>query len=89
MSNVIAAVAERVAKREEHPARTQQRGLDVGVRAPCHPRQELVDAEGLGVGLRLDPWRQLGRQLPRLVITSALRPVRQQLDRYGITGAVS
>ena len=31
---------------------------------------------------------KLRRRRVRLVITSALRPVRQQLDRYGITGAL-
>ena len=65
--------AGRVAKRGEHPARMQQRRLDVGVLALCHPRQELVNAEGLGVGVRVDPGRQLGRQLPQDVSRLAAR----------------
>ena len=61
--------AERVAKRGEHAGRMQQRGLDIGFLALRHPRQELVDAEGLGI----DPGPQLGRQLPQDVSRLAAR----------------
>src|SRR5258708_35418342 len=57
--------AERIAKREEHRPRMQQGLLDVHILALCDPVQELVDVERLGIGLGVQPWHELGGELPQ------------------------
>jgi hypothetical protein len=67
----------------ENTPRMQQRGLDIGFLALRHPRQELVDTEGLGI----DPGPQLGRQLPQDVSRLAAREVLVQGLQSRLYGA--